>query len=505
MTGNNARISHPGFAAKLCTGAQAAAMIEPGDTVGVSGFAGSGHPKVVPIALAERIGQAHDRGEDFQINLLSVATAAELDSALVAVDGIKLRMPYQSVAAMRNQINAGKIGFTDTHLSHVSSQVTAGMFGPLNIAIVEVAAIDPDGTLLPSSSIGISKTWLDQADKIILEVNSAQPDGFRGFHDVYYGPTSPPNLEPIPLTHPKERIGVPYLKCSLDKVIAVVETDIAEQTPDFRPPDADSQKIGNFISEFLAHEVKQGRLPKTLLPLQSGIGNIANAVLAAIDAAGWKGLTAHTELVQDYMLQMLRTGTLAFASSTAFTVSATAQQELFNNLDYYRERVILRPAEVTNHPEVVRRLGCLSMNGLIEADIYGNVNSTHVMGTKMQNGIGGAGDFARNAYITFFTTPSIAKGGAISTIVPMVSHVDHTEHDVHVLVTEQGLADLRGLPPRQRARKIIDVCAHPDYRDALNDYFERASASGAGLHTPHILPEALSWHGRFLESGTMRA
>ena len=75
---------------------------------------------------------------------------------------------------------------------------------------------------------------------------------------------------------------------------------------------------------------------------------------------------------------------------------------------------------------------------MIEADIYGNVNSTHIMGSSIQNGIGGSGDFARNAYISMFLSPSTAKSGAISCIVPMVSHVDHTEHDVHVIVTEQG-------------------------------------------------------------------
>src|SRR4029078_11583721 len=111
-----------------------------------------------------------------------------------------------------------------------------------------------------------------------------------------------------------------------------------------------------------------------------------------------------------------------------------------------------RPQEISNHPEVIRRLGCLAMNGMIQADIYGNVNSTHMMGSSIQTGIGGSGDFARNAYISMFVTPSTAKGGLISCIVPMVSHVDHTEHDVHVIVTEQGLADLRGLPPPLCAR-----------------------------------------------------
>ena len=98
---------------------------------------------------------------------------------------------------------------------------------------------------------------------------------------------------------------------------------------------------------------------------------------------------------------------------------------------------------------------------------------------------------------------SQAKAGAISCIVPMVSHVDHTEHDTHVVVTEQGLAVLRGLPPRRRVRRIIDRCAHPDFQPALEDYFERSLAGSPGKHTPHLLDESLSWHQRYLRAGRM--
>jgi succinyl-CoA:acetate CoA-transferase len=85
----------------------------------------------------------------------------------------------------------------------------------------------------------------------------------------------------------------------------------------------------------------------------------------------------------------------------------------------------------------------------------------------------------------------------------MVSHVDHTEHDVHVIVTEHGLADLRGLAPRRRAQVVIDNCAAPEYRPMLTDYVERAQAGAYGRHTPHLLAEALSWHIRYVETGSM--
>jgi succinyl-CoA:acetate CoA-transferase len=256
--------------------------------------------------------------------------------------------------------------------------------------------------------------------------------------------------------------------------------------------------------EFFRHEVARGRLPANLLPLQSGVGNIANAVLEGLREGGFAQLTAYTEVIQDAMLGLIRDGLITTASATALSLSPDGVRDFVQHIDTYRQRIVLRPQEISNHAELIRRLGCLALNGMVEADIYGNVNSTHVAGTRIINGIGGSGDFARNSFIACFMTPSTAKGGAISTIVPMVSHVDHTEHDVSVVVTEQGLADLRGLSPRQRAHAIIHHCAHPDFRPLLQDYIDRAYLHSRGLHTPHLLPEALSWHQRFLDTGSMR-
>src|SRR5690606_24671409 len=227
-------------------------------------------------------------------------------------------------------------------------------------------------------------------------------------------------------------------------------------------------------------EVKQGRLPASLLPLQSGVGNIANAVLTGLVDAPFENLTSYTEVIQDGMIDLLRTGKLRMASATAFSLSPDAAAEINADMAWFRDKMILRPQEISNHPEIIRRLGCIAMNGLIEADIYGNVNSTHVMGSRIQNGIGGSGDFARNAYISIFMTPSTAKGGAISAIVPPVSPVDHIMQDVMVLATEQGLADQRGLPPKKRAELVIDKCAHGNYRPMLREYYARALRDAYG-------------------------
>ena len=504
------RIHHNVLRQKVMSADAAAALIPAGANVGMSGFTGAGYPKAVPAALAQRIERLNAAGENFRIGLWTGAsTAPELDGALAKVHGVDLRLPYQSDPTCREQINSGQMQYIDIHLSHVAQFVWFGFLGQLNVAVVEVAGVLEDGRLIPSSSVGNNKTWLDQADKVILEVNSWQPAALEGMHDVYYGTQRPPLRKPIPMVAPGDRIGEPYLHVDPAKVVAVVETQAPDRNTAFTPPDEASNRIAEHILDFLAHEVKQGRLPAELLPLQSGVGNIANAVLSGLNQGPFENLTGYTEVLQDGMLEMLKSGKMTMASATALSLSGEGMKEFLGNLDFYRQRIVLRPQEISNHPEIIRRLGIISMNGMIEADIYGNVNSTHIMGTRIMNGIGGSGDFARNAYLSMFMTPSTAKGGAISCIVPMASHVDHTEHDVQILVTEQGLADLRGLAPRQRARRVIERCAHPDFRPALLDYVERAEAEGragrAGLHTPHLLEEALSWHTRFERTGSMRA
>ncbi len=501
----NARITCPVLSEKVVSAQEAARHITHGQQVGMSGFTGAGSPKALPSALALRIEAAHEAGEEFAIDLLTGAsTAPDTDGVLAQVDGIARRVPYQGDPTLRHAINTGAVDYLDTHLSHSAPYTWFGFYGSLDVAVVEVAAILPDGLLVPSSSVGNNKSWLDLAEKVILEVNHWHPRALEGMHDIYYGAALPPNRVPIPLTEPDQRIGQPYLRVDPAKVVAVVETHAPDRNTAFSPPDATSRAIGAHVVDFLRHEVAAGRMPADLLPLQSGVGNVANAVLEALDASDFTGLTAFTEVIQDGMINLLDSGTLRFASATAFGLSSEGVAQLMENLDAYKGKVLLRSEEISNHPELVRRLGLIAMNGMIEADIYGNVNSTHVMGSAIMNGIGGSGDFTRNAYLNFFLSPSTAKGGAISSIVPMVSHVDHTEHDVHVIVTEQGLADLRGKSPRQRARTVIDNCVHPDFRDALSDYFERAQAARPGaLHTPHLLDEALSWHQRYLDTGQM--
>ncbi|WP_235734991.1 acetyl-CoA hydrolase/transferase family protein [Nocardioides alcanivorans] len=499
------RISCPVLSSRITSAAEAVTVIRHGDNVGISGFTGAGYPKAVPTALHDRMVAAHAIGEELSVGLWSGAsTAPDADGVLAEAQGVATRLPYNSDPTMRKLINLGQVDYIDAHLSHSAQHMWFGFYGNLDVAVVEVTAILPGGLLVPSSSVGNNKTWLEQADRIILEVNSWQPRELEGFHDIYYGAALPPHRRPIELTEPMQRIGEPYLRVDPEKVVAVVETDLADRNSPFTPPGQTSNAIAAHVIDFLRHEVAAGRMPADLLPIQSGVGNVANAVLAGLDGSEFTDLVAFTEVLQDGMLDLLDSGTMRAASATSFGLSSLGVQRFMDNINAYKGRILLRSEEISNHPELVRRLGVIAMNGLLEADIYGNVNSTHVMGSAIMNGIGGSGDFARNAFLNFFLTPSTAKDGAISAIVPMVSHVDHTEHDVHVIVTEHGIADLRGLAPRARAERIIQRCADPAFRPALLDYTARAWAQRpTARHTPHLLDEALSWHQRYLETGSM--
>ena len=385
------RVLNSVLAQRVMSGEEAAALIQPGAQIGMSGFTGSGYPKAVPMALARRITDAHLRGQKFKVNVFTGAsTGPELDGALAMVGGMQLRLPYQSDPITRKLINSGEMQYIDMHLSQVGQIVEYGFLGKLDLALIEVTAVLEDGRVIPSTSVGNNLAWIECAEKVILEVNSAQPMALEGMHDLY-SLGKPPHRDPIPLTSVCMRIGEPYLKIPMEKVIAVVRTDTPDRSSEFKPPDENSKRIAAHIMEFLGLEVKKGRLPATLLPLQSGVGNIANAVLYGLEEGPFDGLTAYTEVIQDGLVKLLRSGKMTCASATAFSLSPEGTADFIPKIGEFRDRIVLRPQEISNHPGIIRRLGVIAMNAMIEADIYGNVNSTHIMGSSIMNGIGGLG------------------------------------------------------------------------------------------------------------------
>ncbi len=482
---------------KLVSAEEAAAYIKDGMTVGMSGFTRAGEAKAVPMALAERA-----KKHPLKITLMTGASLGnDLDKTLAEAHVLARRIPFQSDPGLRKAINAGEVMFIDQHLSETVEQLRTQQIKPVDIAIIEAVAITETGGIVPTTSVGNSASFAILADKVIIEINISQPTTLEGLHDIYI-PSRRPTRMPIPIVTPESRIGLPFIPIPPEKIIAIVVSEKQDSSSTILPPDAETNAIAGHLSDFLLNEVKQGRLGYELQPLQAGIGTIANAVLHGFIDTPFHDLKMYSEVLQDSTFELIDSGKMTFASGSSITLSAEMYKKVLPRLAEYKHHLILRPQEVSNHPEVIRRLGLICINTALEFDIYGNVNSTHVGGTHMMNGIGGSGDFARNAFMSIFVTKSTAKNGAISSVVPMVSHVDHTEHDTDILVTEVGLADLRGLAPRERAAVIIANCVDKTYRDALQDYYDRAVKRGG--HTPHVLEEAFSWHVNLREKGTMR-
>jgi acetyl-CoA hydrolase len=469
--------------------------------VGFSGFTPAGAAKAIPRALAVRARILHSIGKRFQIGVVTGAsTGPSLDGELSQADAIAWRTPYQSNKDLRKQINAGHTRFFDMHLSTLPQTLRYGFLGRMSWAVVEACDVTPQGGIVLTTSVGASPTFCQQADQILIELNRAHPAALRGFHDIYE-PADPPHRQPIPLTRVSDRIGTQLVQVDPRRIVGIVETDLPDESTPFSPSDPVTQKIGDNVAAFLVQEARAGRLPGGFLPIQSGVGNIANSVLAALGRNNdIPSFEMFTEVIQDSVMTLIDSGKIKFATGTSLTLSPGVLQRLYANLDFYRSRLLLRPQEITNNPELVRRLGIITINTALEVDLFGNVNSTHVMGRDLMNGIGGSGDFTRNGYISIFTCPSTAKGGKISTIVPAVSHLDHSEHSVQVVITEQGVADLRGHSPTERARIMIRECAHPDYREILNGYLDQAHDG----QTPQTLRAAYGLHQQYQETGDMR-
>jgi acetyl-CoA hydrolase len=489
-------------------------LFKDGMNLGWSGFTPAGYPKVIPKALADHVESNHLQGK-LRFNLfIGASVGAETEDRWAALDMIARRWPYQNGKNIRKGINSGRIRMNDKHLSVFAQDLACGFYtkdlgGKLDIGIIEASAITAEGGIILAGSVGAATEIIQLADKLVIELNTAIPS-HEGLHDIVML-APPPGRQPYAITKVNDRIGTTFVPCDTEKIIAIVESREADTGRAMGDTDEASERIAAHILDFFMAEVKAGRLPENLLPLQSGVGKIANAVVGGLVKGPFSGLRLYTEVLQDTMLDFFDSGKLEFASTTSLALSAEGFQRFYRNWDKYTGKVVLRPQHLANNPEMIRRLGVIAMNTPVEFDIYAHANSTLIGGTRMINGIGGSGDFLRNAYLSIMHSPSArptrTDPTGISCVVPMAPHVDHTEHDLDVLVTEQGLADLRGLCPRDRAQRIIDQCAHPDYRPLLQDYLDRASreclARGAG-HEPHMLDRVFRMQQHLAEHGSMK-
>jgi len=484
----------------ILTAEEAAAKIQNDDIIAFSGFTPAGAAKAVPCALADRAREEHRKGREFRIKVLTGASSGTcLDEGLARARAISWRAPYQSSRTLRDQINRQEVEYVDMHLSHVPQITGYGFFGPIKIAVVEATEITADGRVFLATSIGASPTYLQHAEKVIIEVNRSQLPRLREMHDIYMV-SPPPNRNPIRIFAPLSRIGVPYATVDPENVIGIVETDAPDDIDPFVQPGDISRRIADHLVHFFLEEMKSGRLPAGLPPLQTGVGNMANGVMAGLgEEPEIPPFYMYSEVFQDAMMDLMIREKILGASATSLTVTAPKMSALKADFDFFVQRIVLRPQEISNNPGIIRRLGVIALNTALEFDIYGNVNSSHLYGTDVVNGVGGSGEFTRNGLLSIFMAPSIARGGKVSAVVPMCPHIDNNEHSVQIVVTEQGLADLRGLGPMQRARAIIEKCAHPMYRDYLRKYL-RDSRPG---HIRHDLKRSFELHRNLLECGAM--
>lgn len=487
------------MALKFISAEEAASLVKHNDNVGFSGFTHAGCPKVVPVAIAKLAEEEHAKGNSFKIGVFTGASTGDsIDGSLTRAKAIKFRTPYQTNKDMRVALNNGEFDFFDLHLSQLAQEIRYGFLGKINVAVVEACDVTESGEIVPTTGVGITPTICRLADIVIVELNKSVPTKLRGIHDMYEL-QDPPKRREIPIYEVQNRVGLEYVKVDPAKIY-VVETNKDGEGGGFAPVDDVTARIGNNVAEFFVSELKAGRIPAHFLPIQSGVGNIANAVLASMGSnPAIPRFEVYTEVIQDAVIDMMQQGNISFASGCSLTVSNEVLHKFYEDLSFFKNKLVLRPSEISNNPGLVRRLGIIALNTAIEVDIFGNVNSTHVNGTKMMNGIGGSGDFTRNSYLSIFLTPSTAKNGTISCIVPKVTHEDHNEHSVKIIVSEYGVADLRGKGPRNRAEEIIEKCAHPDYRPLLHDYLNR----GVKGHIPQDLYACFAFHKALKETGSM--
>jgi succinyl-CoA:acetate CoA-transferase len=467
----------------LTDAASAASEVAADATLLTSGFGSVGYPKAVPEALAES-------GRDLALTVVSGGSVGpEIDTALVEAGAIDRRYPFQARPEINEAVNDGRVAFNDRHISSLGDEVRFGGLVDPDVALVEAVAVGEDW-LVPSTSIGHTPPFVDAVDKLVVEVNHAQPRALAAFHDIYRL-ADPPDREGVPLSAEGERIADRQVAFDPEALVAVVETDRRDEPYTFREPTDTDETIAANLGAFLEQEVERSPIFEESLRMQFGVGSLGNALMGALADAdvGDRDLVYFGEVIQDGLLDLLDGGDLRVASATSLALSAEGQQRLFEGAERYAEDIVLRPAELSNRPELIDRFGVVAVNSAVEVDLYGHVNSTHVGGSRMISGVGGSGDFVRNSPLSIIALPSTAAGGDVSKIRPMVTHVDHTEHDVDVIVTEHGVADLRGTSPRERAQRLLE-CAAPDFRPALEDYLDRAGEDG---HTPHDLPSALDW------------
>lgn len=495
------RIRNKELLKKVTTAERAAELVKDGMIIGTASSVFSSGPRVFFKALAER----GKKGELKDVTMLSLSLLCrEIDGALVEAGILKRRLGSITDDLIRKAINAGTVLGNDVRTEMVSHLIRSECCGKMDVAVVEAIGITEEGHIIPTNMLLEAANQVQKADIVIVEINTTLPKELEGIHDVYVM-KRPPEQGPLCLHKLSDRIGTTYIPAGVDKISCIIESNLPHQSypAAFQAVGPGGEKMAGFFLDFMREEVKKGRMPKNLLPIASGIGQASDGILRALAKSEFEDLEIFSPIVGDGVVGLIDAGKCRMVNGPVVFLSDEAGAKFREHIEEYKKKIIIRSIDVTHDPGIVRQIGGIALNNALEIDIYGHINSSHIGGTRLVNGVGGGGVYAINAYLSVFCIQSTGKKGDISSFVPMVTHVDHPEHFVDVIVTEQGLADIRCLSPVERARIIINNCAHPDYRPMLTDYLERAIKTVGG-HEPQMLDEVFSWHKRLKETGSMK-
>jgi succinyl-CoA:acetate CoA-transferase len=478
----------------MTSAAKASELISDGVTVAMSGYAMAGYPKAIPEELVRR----KNNGDALTINLITSANVPWLDGLLGTAQIIKGRVPMCASKELSSQVNAQQVRYVEQQMCKMPRLLRSDSFGEIDVLVVEALAVTEEG-LIPTTSVGLISYLMEAANEIIVEINKAQPEILFGIHDIYLT-NPPPATAPIPLTGCKDRIGSTFLPFDKAKIKYIVETDLPEVDPQISTYSPESIKTAENLFSFLKTEFPKNG-DKFFPPIQLGFGNIADTVADLLQTSDFNDLQFFCGGISENILKLLQSGKASAISTGGISMNQNVGRMLEQIADVH-QKLVLRNGDMINNAEIIGRLGVLALNTGIEIDIYGNVNSSHIGGNRVVNGIGGGANFAQNAGLSVVLIPSTSKGGAISNIVPMVSHQDICEHDIDIVITENGYADIRGLDELQRAEEIISHCAAQEYQQQLFDYFQASKKLGG--HHPQNPQVAFGWYSRLKQTGAMR-
>jgi acetyl-CoA hydrolase len=489
---------------------------------GFSGFTGVNTPKAIPKAIVEHVDKNQLAGKIKYDVFVGASTGPDIDNAFAERHLIHRRMPFCAGKTIQNAMNTGQLHFIDQHLSTFGDRLLSGQYHAnaasprlrrgdeyqVDVAVIEVTEINSEGDIIPGISVGLAAELAHTADKIILELNTLRPS-IKGLHDItQFRPIG--RRHPYPLRVSEDRIGDPFICINPSRVVGVIQTSSHDYYSTPNPPDEKSSAIAGHLIEFLEHEIAWGRLPKEHIHLQSGVGSISDKVVGGLSTSNIHNVRCYTEVLQDSFIPLIKEGRIRHASTTGIKLSEEYTNDFYDNLDFFKQKILVRNQTLSNSPEILSRIGLVAMNTPVEVSIFGNINSSHV-GSKIISGLGGSNDMARSSLLSIMhcpsTRPTKTDPYGISSIVPQVTNTDSTARDVQVIVTDQGLADLRGLSPIQRAREIIDKTAHPLYKDQLTAYLDAAifyNTKNNSLDTPNLFKNCYDFHINLEENGTMR-